>query len=238
MIAKCGTLKAWHWAHQAKRVCDPWWENETEWHRAWKNEFPSNWQEVVHRAEDGERHIADVKTDDGWVIEFQHSYLKPEERQARNAFYQKLVWVVDGTRRKKDGEHFLKAIRAGKPLDADLLITRIPFPEQSALLREWGDTKAPVLFDLGGSPWLWWLFPKSPNGRVYVAPFSRARFLDAHRPGGTDVTTRFLALVENFEKCITNIESPVRTQTRSQAIPQALPRSMNPLLRRRSRKRL
>jgi hypothetical protein len=50
-------------------------ENETEWHRAWKDQFPPEWQEIVHLAGDGERHIADVKTGDGWVIEFQHSYI-------------------------------------------------------------------------------------------------------------------------------------------------------------------
>lgn len=33
-IPKCGELKIWHWAHSGKRMCDPWWENETEWHRA------------------------------------------------------------------------------------------------------------------------------------------------------------------------------------------------------------
>jgi len=57
-------------------MCDNWWENETQWHRDWKNHFPVEWQEVVQIAEDGEKHIADVKTSEGWVVEFQHSYLK------------------------------------------------------------------------------------------------------------------------------------------------------------------
>ena len=48
---------------KGRRFCDPWWENETEWHRAWKDQFPADWQEIVHHAEDGEKHIADVKTD-------------------------------------------------------------------------------------------------------------------------------------------------------------------------------
>jgi hypothetical protein len=42
-----------------------------------------SWQEIVHRSDSGEKHIADVKTDHGWVIEFQHSYLNPEERRSR-----------------------------------------------------------------------------------------------------------------------------------------------------------
>ena len=101
MNAKCGKerKRIWHWAHKSSRHCDHWWENETDWHRAWKDQFPEHWQEVVQEAENGEKHIADVKTNQGWVIEFQHSYIKPEERRSRDDFYQKLVWVVDGTRR-------------------------------------------------------------------------------------------------------------------------------------------
>ena len=67
MVAKCGEVRISHWAHQRTLLCDPWWENETEWHRAWKGQFPESWQEVVHQADNGEKHIADVKTDQGWV---------------------------------------------------------------------------------------------------------------------------------------------------------------------------
>ena len=47
LIAKCGEVKINHWAHKGIRNCDPWWENETEWHRSWKNNFPAEWQEIV-----------------------------------------------------------------------------------------------------------------------------------------------------------------------------------------------
>ena len=109
-VAKCGEVKIWHWAHKGRRTCDPWWENETEWHRTWKGQFPEAWQEVVHPANSGEKHIGDVTTDQGWVIEFQHSYLKPDERRSRDDFYPKLVWVVNGARRKRDAEQFRKAL--------------------------------------------------------------------------------------------------------------------------------
>src|SRR5262245_24765240 len=72
MIARCGQLKIWHWSHVKSRVCDPWWEPETEWHRVWKNRFPTEWQEISHTASSGERHRADVKTFKQLVIEFQH----------------------------------------------------------------------------------------------------------------------------------------------------------------------
>lgn len=95
-IAKCGPRILHHWAHASRRNCDPWWENETEWHRAWKNLFPANCREVCHIAPDGEIHRADIKTPTGIVIEVQHSAMTDAERQSREAFYGNLVWVIDG----------------------------------------------------------------------------------------------------------------------------------------------
>jgi competence protein CoiA len=96
MIAKCGPRILHHWAHAGRRDCDPWWENETEWHRAWKNLFPAECREISHVAADGEIHRADIKTPTGIVIEVQHSAMTDAERQAREAFYGNLVWVIDG----------------------------------------------------------------------------------------------------------------------------------------------
>ena len=57
MTAKCGGKNIWHWAHKGRKVCDPWWENEGEWHRAWKKYFPTHSQEVVQFDHSGEKHI-------------------------------------------------------------------------------------------------------------------------------------------------------------------------------------
>lgn len=96
-IAKCGPRMMHHWAHHRLRDCDPWWENETAWHREWKNKFPLECREISHVAEDGEIHRADVKTPTGIVIEIQHSAITDTERVSREEFYQNLVWVIDGT---------------------------------------------------------------------------------------------------------------------------------------------
>jgi competence protein CoiA len=96
MIAKCGDRIAWHWAHCPRPRCDPWWENETDWHRVWKNCFPDAWQEVIHiDAANGERHIADVKTPSGVIIEFQNSPMNSAELTSREAFYKTVLWVVN-----------------------------------------------------------------------------------------------------------------------------------------------
>ncbi len=133
LIAKCGQVKVNHWAHKGTRNCDPWWENETEWHREWKGHFPTDWQEVVHKSDTGEKHIADVKTEQGWVLEFQHSFLNPEERLSRNTFYPKLVWVVDGLRRQRDQQQFQKILEESAVINQKPLIRKVNFPDECSV---------------------------------------------------------------------------------------------------------
>jgi competence protein CoiA len=206
MVAKCGELRVWHWAHQGKRRCDPWWESETEWHRSWKNQFPVDWQEAVHHSEAGEKHVADVKTDRGWVIEFQHSYLKPEERRSREAFYSKLIWVVDGTRRKRDNAQFLKALNEGVPVYATSPVRRV-VTDNCAPLREWATSNAPVFFDFGGTQVLWWLLAIGTNGLAYVVPYSRAEFIENHRSATTEKGQAFDEFVRDIPKMVAEYES-------------------------------
>lgn len=94
VIAKCGQFKINHWAHKSRKHCDSWWENETEWHRQWKDLFPKEWQEVISYDEKtGEKHIADIKTNMGSVIEFQHSNISIQERESREKFYKDMMCV-------------------------------------------------------------------------------------------------------------------------------------------------
>jgi competence protein CoiA len=90
VVAKCGELVAWHWAHKAKD-CDPWSEPESEWHLGWKQRFPANWQEVVIGP-----HRADVKTPFG-VLEFQRSSISIAKIKEREHFYGAMAWVVDSS---------------------------------------------------------------------------------------------------------------------------------------------
>jgi hypothetical protein len=159
MIAKCGEHRVWHWAHRRTRTCDPWWEPETEWHRAWKNQFPPERQEVIHQSEAGEKHIADVKTEYRVVLEFQHSHLRREERESRETFYQKMVWVVDGVRRKRDTAQFFALVDQATILNREPLIVSVPWKEESALLRDWEASDVPVYFDFRERAVLWRLDP-------------------------------------------------------------------------------
>lgn len=189
LIAKCGDVNINHWSHKGTRNCDSWWENETEWHRTWKNNFPKEWQEVVHFAESGEKHIADVKTAKDWVLEFQHSYLKPEERISRNSFYKKLVWVVDGLRRKTDKTQFENILKeSSRAPVGNVNIRKISFPEEARLLKEWMNSRVPVFFDFHelNKSTLWFLLPFSISGEAYLLPFSREEFIKIQNENGFD----------------------------------------------------
>lgn len=97
VLAKCGSIKAWHWSHVAAD-CDPWSEPETEWHLNWKRRFPPECREVVIG-----NHRADVRTKNGIVIEFQHSSISVEEIRDREAFYgERMMWVIDGAKFRKN----------------------------------------------------------------------------------------------------------------------------------------
>lgn len=187
VIAKCGNQRLHHWAHIKSTNCDKWWESEKEWHRSWKNRFPIDWQECrFYDQRTGEHHIADVFTNHGLVIEFQHSIIDPVERTSREGFYKDMVWVVDGTRLKSDFKRFIKGIE-------DIQKTRwpaifmVPFPEE-CFNQGWVSSKFPVVFDfLGNSPedktddhrrrYLYCLMPKQKNKSRIMAVFSREQLI-------------------------------------------------------------
>lgn len=101
VIAKCGSIKIWHWAHKNKKECDPWYENETEWHFKWKQMFPNENQEVRV-----ENHRADIRSDKGFIIELQNSPLSSEKIKERESFYDSLIWVLNGKTIAKNIKYF------------------------------------------------------------------------------------------------------------------------------------
>ena len=90
-----------HWRHKAGD-CDSWSEPEGLWHLGWKQLFDSSCREVSLRDPvTGEFHRADVLVSAGTpratVLELQHSTISEDERNAREAFYQRgrrMFWLV------------------------------------------------------------------------------------------------------------------------------------------------
>ena len=192
VIAKCGNININHWAHKSKKKCDPWWENETPWHRDWKNEFPKDYQEVIHYSKTGEKHVADVKIPKGLVVEFQHSPIKPDEILARNTFYENIIWVVDGKRRKTDEKKFKEVL--------DPKSWAYNFWDNSRLIRDWYNIKKPVFFDFG-KPKLHCIF----EGKILE--FDKTDFIEGVKMGGRTLTILLRKKIEN----LIEIEKPKKS---------------------------
>jgi competence CoiA-like predicted nuclease len=90
VIARCGSINVWHWAHENADDCDPWSEGETLWHLMWKNAVPEGWREVALGP-----HRADICTPEGFVVELQNSPINPAEIQKRENFYKKMCWIFN-----------------------------------------------------------------------------------------------------------------------------------------------
>lgn len=193
VIPKCGQYRINHWAHKSLNHCDKWWESETEWHRNWKDLFPKEWQEVVaYDDQTGEKHIADIKTNSNLVVEFQHSNISDEERISRESFYKKMVWIVDGTRRKRDFEKFCRCLNYVYTIpNTNIYVLKYSFHN---LPKEWMKSNVPVVFDFKSllsfdcifdndqrrEP-LWCLLPtrKIDNSFSVILVFKREDFVDA-----------------------------------------------------------
>lgn len=211
VIAKCGTRKIWHWAHRSKTECDNWWEPETEWHRTWKNNYHADWQEISLTDErTREKHIADVRAVHNLVIEFQHSNIDPQERTSRERFYKNMVWVVDGTRLKRDYPRFLKEWRRDGISEVHQTdkegIFEVWFPE-FCFPEAWLKSSVPVIFDFQGDGTmidsegmrskLYCLFPQVGR-HARVAEISRKAFINATING--EWTLRVQEFIKDFRK--------------------------------------
>jgi competence CoiA-like predicted nuclease len=133
LIPKCGMINRWHWSHKSFSDCDTWGEGETEWHLEWKQNFPSESQEISiqnHRADIFLKHK-------GLVIELQNSPIQMEEIREREEFYKHMIWILNG-------ESLCKGIQICK--DKGGYFT---FKWKNPNKNWWG-SKKPIYVDLSG----------------------------------------------------------------------------------------
>lgn len=175
-----GEKNQWHWRHVNSLDCDPWHEGKTPWHQGWQDKFPREWQEVPMRNET-ERHLADVRTLVGTVIECQHSPMDRETRQIRERFYGNMLWVIDGDAKKRMLDHFLEN-QNGRIEH----LNQTPFwlvKEVATMLpAEWCESDKLVIFDFSKLPNLVALLPgKIHDGRRIIFKISRESFVEKMR---------------------------------------------------------
>ncbi len=162
VIARCGKIKVWHWAHVSGSDCDSWQSPMSEWHQAWQDNFPEACREYpLRNKQTNECHRADVLAPDlksPWmVLEFQHSSIKSEEREARERFYKHLVWVVDGKRSKVSFNHITSIYDYLQRINDDCYLALSP---EIYLPKTWLNSNVPVVFDFAEElPFLLCTFP-------------------------------------------------------------------------------
>ena len=177
LVPKCGTRRVWHWAHKGRRHCDQWWENETPWHRKWKENFPSEWQEVAVRGADGELHIADIKTPSGLVVEFQHSSISTFERQSRELFYGNMIWVLDGLRTKSDRHTFFAHVESKSGRWDNSVWTVKLNPLVPRITQRWIDSQKTVFLDFD-EEYLWRIPVEQDGWGKHAAKIPKSDFLN------------------------------------------------------------
>jgi competence CoiA-like predicted nuclease len=97
LIAKCGEIKIWHWAHRSGIQCDPWAEPETAWHLGWKLWLMEHRHARIEVRMAGGKHRADAVMLNGDVVELQHSPIDPATIREREEFYRHMVWLYNAT---------------------------------------------------------------------------------------------------------------------------------------------
>lgn len=103
VIQKKGDIMIWHFAHKSLADCVDYYDHKGEWHRAMQELFPEKNREVYEKTF-MYRHIFDVLTDKGRIIEFQHSPISQNDFEDRTHHYflrtcfeetPKPIWVFD-----------------------------------------------------------------------------------------------------------------------------------------------
>ena len=198
MIPKCGQYIRWHWAHKGKITCDPWQESETHWHRFWKDAFPVNCQEVLHIDDrTGEKHIADIKTPAGLVVEVQHSPISEMEIRSRESFYDKMIWIVDA--RHQSGWFDVGMSR--DLVSCNPIAYRIEWWGSSKLLEKWEKSSPYVYFDIMDrleeyADGKLWIFPKNTTVPIEQRTLWRLLKFDATEKAGIIAPVRAKTVIE------------------------------------------
>lgn len=154
LIARKGLIREEHWWHINGKKCDPWYQPKGPWHHYWQNKFPIENQEVVFEKKVGEkiiRHIADVKTEKGVVLEVQWSSISRETIAEREAFYDNMLWLV-GMQRTGSDQVFRQVITHNNDPIALRLGQAWVLEDRNSISRQkWCYATKPVAFDFAGT---------------------------------------------------------------------------------------
>lgn len=172
VIAKCGDINIWHWAHKSNKDCDTWAEHESEWHQNWKGLFPKELQEVTIK-KGSNIHRADIRTKNQLIIELQNSPISCGEIVEREIFYENMIWLLNGLTLCK-GMEFKRWLPKKDKNDNKVITFRWKHPNKSFFY-----SKKPIYIDFGEELLLIKkVYPKIPCGG-YGMVYSKNQFMEA-----------------------------------------------------------
>ncbi|MCR9093368.1 MAG: hypothetical protein NXI30_04055 [bacterium] len=148
-----------------------------------------------------------MKTPLGQVLEFQYSYIKPAEVRSREAFYEALVWVVNGWRRDGDRAALPSRWEETKPVTENGSVRRIR-TKGERLIRDWGQSQVEVFFgfqesnkaDDGSDRMLWWLHRPPGAKWSHVAPYPLPEFVARYGSASASAEIGPDPLIDSFER--------------------------------------
>ncbi|WP_438424848.1 competence protein CoiA [Aquimarina macrocephali] len=165
VFSKCGDINVWHWAHSKKENCDSWYEPETNWHFHWKMSFgKENTEKIITK--EGKKHIADIKTKKGIVIELQNSPIKKYTIKERENFYgEQMLWLINGEKLKNnltpkrywDDKRYEEFIDNTEELVRLIMGPKITKEKNGEFFKwknprkSWKDVERPVFIDFTGN---------------------------------------------------------------------------------------
>lgn len=152
LVARKGDVRAEHWWHVNGKRCDAWYQPKGPWHCYWQNMFPKEWQEVVVEKEvDGlvVRHIADVKTERGVILEVQYSPISIEDIAIRERFYNNMLWLVN-MRRTETDSNVLAVLKRNEAVDFGSIHAWVVTEQGLSETQKWYHAQKPVVFDFFG----------------------------------------------------------------------------------------
>jgi competence CoiA-like predicted nuclease len=118
VIARCGQIKVWHFAHKVDSSCEMSRYGMTEWHYDWQMQFPEHEREIII-THNGVTHRADVIHEHPFgkrVFEFQRKMMPLDEMIERENFWMNqgyiFFWVFDCTKKNDNNELWFQLLRA------------------------------------------------------------------------------------------------------------------------------
>lgn len=167
LVAKKGPQKAHHWCHIGKNnLCDDWYQPKGPWHLYWQNKFPKEMQEVIIQ-KDSLKHIADIKTNMGIVLEVQYSPMTASEARKREEFYGTMMWVVSMAERERH-RNFLEEFEKQKKrlCQTNQSLWSLKKEFEKVLPSAWVSSNKFIWLDCHGTM----LNPESDEDLICIAP--------------------------------------------------------------------